>query len=269
MAGVPYHHGWFLSRPDWLAALPSEQAREDATRVVFDIQRQARIDLPTDGELCRFDVNHPDTNGMIEYFVRPMYGIRTQLGAAIARSSRARTDAIPAQARGRGHRPAWRRRAQSAGRLRTGRAWLAVPFKFTVTSPYMLSRTLLDLHYGDFEEAHYGRGRRAGQSRCAVCRALACRWMRPISPAIPTMRRPAARAINAVLDAVTSKLRAVHLCFGNYGGQTIQKGAWAKADGFPEFASRRSCGSRTGAASAAGTGSAERCRTAGSSLESA
>ena len=56
--------------PDWLAALPSEQARLDATRVVFDIQRQAGIDLPTDGELYRFDVNHPDTNGMIEYFVR-------------------------------------------------------------------------------------------------------------------------------------------------------------------------------------------------------
>ena len=52
--------------PDWLAALPSEQAVIDATRVVFDLQRQAGIDLPTDGELYRFDVNHPDTNGMIE-----------------------------------------------------------------------------------------------------------------------------------------------------------------------------------------------------------
>ena len=26
------------------------------------------------------------------------------------------------------------------------------PFKFTVTSPYMLARTLLDRHYRDFEE---------------------------------------------------------------------------------------------------------------------
>src|SRR5207248_11043976 len=68
--------------PDWLAALPSEQARVDATRVVFDTQRQARIDLPTDGELYRFDVNHPDTNGMIDYFVRPMAGIRSQVGRA-------------------------------------------------------------------------------------------------------------------------------------------------------------------------------------------
>src|SRR5690606_6374547 len=35
----------------------------------------------------------------------------------------------------------------------------------------------------------------------------------------------AARAINRVLDAVPGKA-AVHLCFGNYGGQSIQKGAW-------------------------------------------
>ncbi len=44
----------------------------DATRVVFDTQHQAGIDLPTDGELYRFDSNHPHTNGMIEYFVQPM-----------------------------------------------------------------------------------------------------------------------------------------------------------------------------------------------------
>jgi 5-methyltetrahydropteroyltriglutamate--homocysteine methyltransferase len=48
----------------------------------------------------------------------------------------------------------------------------------------------------------------------------------------------AARAINRVLDAVGRAAgpdsgvpggrpqRAVHLCFGNYGGQTIQKGTW-------------------------------------------
>src|SRR5687768_13719420 len=66
--------------PEWLAALPSEQAQLDATRVVFGIQRQAGIDLPTDGELYRFDINHPDTNGMIDYFIRPMGGIRSALG---------------------------------------------------------------------------------------------------------------------------------------------------------------------------------------------
>src|SRR4030081_273856 len=66
--------------PDWLNALPSDQARDDAMRVVFDTQRQAGIDLPTDGELYRFDINHPDTNGMIEYFISPMAGVRTAMG---------------------------------------------------------------------------------------------------------------------------------------------------------------------------------------------
>jgi 5-methyltetrahydropteroyltriglutamate--homocysteine methyltransferase len=35
----------------------------------------------------------------------------------------------------------------------------------------------------------------------------------------------AARAINRILDAVKVQ-KAVHFCFGNYGGQTIQSGEW-------------------------------------------
>src|SRR5690349_12346256 len=66
--------------PAWLPAMPSEESLIDATRVIFQIQREAGIDLPTDGEMYRFDVNHPDTNGMIEYFVRPMSGMRTVVG---------------------------------------------------------------------------------------------------------------------------------------------------------------------------------------------
>ena len=45
--------------------------------MLFALQRQVGIDMPVDGEFYRFDINHPDTNGMIEYFVRPMSGIRT------------------------------------------------------------------------------------------------------------------------------------------------------------------------------------------------
>src|SRR5690606_10832718 len=68
--------------PDWLAALPSQQSLIDATRVVFKIQEMAGIDVVVDGELYRFDVNHPDTNGMIEYFIRPMSGIRSKITRA-------------------------------------------------------------------------------------------------------------------------------------------------------------------------------------------
>ena len=66
--------------PDWLAASPSEQALVDAMRVVLATQEQAGIDVVCDGELYRFDVNHPETNGMIEYFVRPMAGVRREIG---------------------------------------------------------------------------------------------------------------------------------------------------------------------------------------------
>src|SRR5437870_1933074 len=65
--------------PEWLVALPSEEALRDATAVVFKTQELAGIDLVVDGELYRFDINHPDTNGMIDYFIRPMEGIRWRI----------------------------------------------------------------------------------------------------------------------------------------------------------------------------------------------
>ena len=65
--------------PEWLVAAPSSQALIDATRVVIATQEAAGVDVVCDGELYRFDVNHPETNGMIEYFVRPMQGVRLQM----------------------------------------------------------------------------------------------------------------------------------------------------------------------------------------------
>src|SRR3989304_4907932 len=66
--------------PEWLATAPSEQALVDATRVGPHIQERAGNDAGCDGELYRFDLNHPETNGMIEYFVRPMSGVRGEIG---------------------------------------------------------------------------------------------------------------------------------------------------------------------------------------------
>ena len=98
--------------PDWLGALPSEQAVIDATRVVIHTQEQAGIDLVCDGELYRFDVNHPETNGMIEYFVKPMAGVRSGVTFDELVAYRGSAgDEIP-------HAPAGRRRrADRAGTL--------------------------------------------------------------------------------------------------------------------------------------------------------
>src|SRR5579872_1188094 len=63
--------------PAWLAALPSSPALQDAILVAVRTQELAGIDVVSDGELTRFNVNHPETNGMIEYFVTPLGGIST------------------------------------------------------------------------------------------------------------------------------------------------------------------------------------------------
>ena len=74
-----------FSQIDWIYTLPSEQTVRDATRVVIGLQRDAGIDLPTDGELYRYDISHPDTNGMIEYFISRIGGIDTRIGVSDAK----------------------------------------------------------------------------------------------------------------------------------------------------------------------------------------
>src|SRR3984957_10730714 len=98
------------------------------------------------------------------------------------------------------------------------------PFKFTVTSPYMLARTLLDRHYSSFEDLLMAvAGVLAQQVAGLPCTCLQVDEAN--IPGNPSDAPLAAAAINRVLDAFAGT-RAVHLCFGNYGGQTIQKGDW-------------------------------------------
>ncbi len=214
--------------PDWLAALPSEQAVLDATRVVIHTQERAGIDVVCDGELYRFDVNHPETNGMIEYFVRPLDGVRGEIGFSewIEYSRGAAT-------RFRTRPPGVVEGPIGAGALNLpiacarARALASRPFKFTLTGPHMLAKTLHDLHYRDPEKlAHAIAEVLADQVR--HCDADVIQVDEANLPGHPEEWRWAAAAINKVLEAVPGKARAaVHLCFGNYGGQSIQKGGWA------------------------------------------
>jgi 5-methyltetrahydropteroyltriglutamate--homocysteine methyltransferase len=211
--------------PEWLAALPSEQARLDATRVVFDIQRQAGIDMPTDGELYRFDVNHPDTNGMIEYFIHPMAGIRAKVGRS-DHEAFARMNAMRFRRKAAGvvEEPLGEGSLNLLADCELAASVAGGPFKFTVTSPYMLARTLLDRHYGGFEELLMA----VASVLAKQVTGLACTCLQVDEaniPGNPSDGPMAAAAINRVLDGFAGT-RAVHLCFGNYGGQTIQKGEW-------------------------------------------
>jgi 5-methyltetrahydropteroyltriglutamate--homocysteine methyltransferase len=217
--------------PDWLTTRPTDEALNDATRLVFALQRQTGIDLPTDGELYRFDINHPDTNGMIEYFVHRLGGIRREVGRADTARFRAR-----AEMRFRRRPAGVVMGAITEGTLNLpedcGRAarMAGGPFKFTLTSPYMLARTLLDEHYRDFERLTLA----LADALAAQAGALDCDCVQIDEanlPGNPADGPLAAESINRVLDAVRGT-KAVHLCFGNYGGQTIQTGTWAALTGF-------------------------------------
>ena len=213
--------------PDWLVAAPSEQALIDATRVVLATQEEAGIDLVCDGELYRFDLNHPETNGMIEYFTTPMRGVRRQI----------EFDELLAFRELPGMRFRTRPPGVVDGPIGSGtldlpdacaraKALTRKPFKFTVTGPHMLAKTLLDHHYKD-----------VATLALAIADVLAAQ-VRHIDadvvqldeanlPGHPDEWEWASAAINRVLDAVRGKA-AVHLCFGNYGGQSIQQGHWGK-----------------------------------------
>jgi len=217
--------------PAWLRVCNTRESLRDAMLVVLKIQELAGIDLVADGELYRWDINHPETNGMIDYFVRKLEGVQVELTLDHLRAWGQKTGmAYRSQAAGivtgtLGH-----------GRLNLARDYALYrdltpkPKKFTVTSPYMLAKVLDDARYG---------------SLAALVMALADLLkvqLEEIDAAVvqvdeanvtghPDDGPIAAAGINRVLEGVSGR-KAVHLCFGNYGGQTIQKGTYAKLVAF-------------------------------------
>ncbi len=214
--------------PEWLVAAPSEQGLIDATRVVLATQEQAGVDVVCDGELYRFDVNHPETNGMIEYFVRPMQGVRYAMSF----------DEVMAYRSQPGMRFRTRPPGVVDGPLSSGTLDLPLacqraaalathPFKFTVTGPHMLAKTLLNRHYdGTPELAHAIADVLAEQVRHVEADIVQIDEAN--LPGHPEEWEWAASSINRVLDAAreAGAAPAVHLCFGNYGGQSVQQGTW-------------------------------------------
>lgn len=211
--------------PDWLVNNPSEQALADATRVVLHTQELAGIDVVCDGELYRFDPNHPETNGMIEYFVRPMSGVATDISfdeltkyrAQPGMQFRTRPPGVVDGPVGAGY-------LDLPGACRAAQHLTASTFKFTLTGPHMLAKTLVNRHYAGVPDL-----------AMAIADVLA-EQVRHIDadvvqldeanlPGAPDEWQWAADAINRVLDAVKGT-PAVHLCFGNYGGQSVQQGTW-------------------------------------------
>lgn len=216
---------------DWFVQSPSRRALQDATAVVLKTQELADLDLVADGELYRFDVNHPETNGMIDYFVRPLANVREDVTLADEKTFRRREEmkfrAEPA--------------AVVEGKVGPGtlnlvadyegvRALTNHPVKFTITGPHMLSKTLLDRHYDDRPALAYALAETMAEQVREID-ADVVQFDEANLAGSPEEADWAAEALNVLLDAVPNT-PAVHLCFGNYGGQSIQQGTWEALLGY-------------------------------------
>ncbi len=213
--------------PHWLIATPSRTGVVDATKVVMKTQENAGIDVIVDGELYRWDVNHPETNGMIDYFIGPMSGIRTGVSRTDVREFQQRDEMeFRAEPAGVVDGPIGEGTLDIPSDYERARSCTNADLKFTVTGPHMLSKTLMNNHYSDRPELAE-----------AIAEILA-EQVSAIDPEVlqldeanvtghPEEGDWAARALNTVLDAAGDvERKGVHLCFGNYGGQSIQEGHW-------------------------------------------
>lgn len=213
--------------PLWLRVFSNRESLRDAILAVLKTQELAGIDVIADGELYRWNINHAETNGMIDYFVKPLSGVQGDLTAR--------------------QLDAWRRKPGNQFRamppgvvvdaIGPGRLNLRADYelyrgltrsakKFTVTSPYMLAKMLADDYYHDLSAlvtalADVLKEQIAGIDADVIQVDEANVTGHPDDGPI------AAAGINRVLEGVRRE-RAVHLCYGNYGGQTIQQGTYEK-----------------------------------------
>ncbi len=213
--------------PAWLRLYSTQESVRDAMLVVLKTQELCGIDVVADGELYRWDINHPETNGMIDYFMRPMDGVQVELTYTQLQQWRSRPE--------NAYRPA--PAAVVTEKLQTGRLNLrrdydrfrdltALPKKFTVTSPYMLAKVIADEHYGDLESLVMALADIL-REQVAQVDAQVLQVDEANVTGHPDDGVIAAAGINRVLQGVRGE-KAVHLCYGNYGGQTIQKGTYEK-----------------------------------------
>jgi 5-methyltetrahydropteroyltriglutamate--homocysteine methyltransferase len=211
--------------PHWLLNDSSRVTLRDAIMVVLKTQELAGIDVIADGELNRFNPSHPETNGMIDYFVSRMDGIRTRYSISDLAAFRADQGVVyRSEPAGIVLGPIGEGVLNLPRDFEFTRSLTKQPLKFTCTGPHMLAKVLTDRHYG---------------SRPKLAMAIAevlRRQLEPIDAAVvqldeanisghPEDREWALEAINHVLDGLKTT-RAVHICFGNYGGQSVQKGFW-------------------------------------------
>jgi len=207
--------------PEWFRPDAGEQTLRDAVAVILKTQEILGLDVLVDGEFNRFIPQHPETDGKIDYFVSQLKNIRTEL----SRSEGKLFEELPHL----------RFRNQPAGVVegqigdgtlnlqrdfQRARPLTTRPLKFTLTSPYMLARVLVDRHYHSREELVNALADvLAGQIRDLDADVIQIN--EEVLTGNPSDGPWVAEALNRIFGVVRHK-SCLHLCFGNYGGQVVQ-----------------------------------------------
>src|SRR5258708_1963222 len=137
----------------WMVGNPSRLVVRDAVMAVLKTQELAGLDLVTDGELARFDPNHPEANGMVDYFISQHHGIKKVVSPSDFQHHPADPAAGYETLSG----------ATVVSKIGEGtlnlprdcefaRSLTRSPYKFTCTGPHMLARMLANHHYPDIAE---------------------------------------------------------------------------------------------------------------------
>ena len=211
--------------PSWLVGNTSRLVLRDAVMAVLKTQELAGIDLVTDGELMRFDPSHPETNGMVDYFASRMDGIRKHF--SLSDFERFRSD----------HASGYRllTAGMVVGKIQDGtlnlpsdcefaRPLTKLPFKFTCTGPHMLARVLTNCFYKNIADLAMDIAV-VLRHQLELIEAEVVQLDEACIAGYPEDAPWAAEALNHVLDGILSD-KAVHICFGNYGGQSQLRGFW-------------------------------------------
>jgi len=211
--------------PSWLIGNTSRLVLRDAVMAVLKTQELAGLDLVTDGELMRFDPSHPETNGMVDYFASRMDGIRKHF--SLSDFDRFRSD------RATGYRLLTAGMVVAKihdGTLNLPRDYELVstltktPLKFTCTGPHMLARVLTNCFYRNVADLAMDIAV-VLRRQLEFIEAEVIQLDEACIAGYPEDAPWAAEAINHVLDGLLNE-KAVHICFGNYGGQPTLKGFW-------------------------------------------
>jgi 5-methyltetrahydropteroyltriglutamate--homocysteine methyltransferase len=209
----------------WLVASPSRPVLRDAVMTVLKTQELAGLDLVTDGELMRFDPSNPEANGMVDYFVARMSGIRNsfspadfdQFRADRASGYRLLTPGVVTGKVGEGTLNLLRDYEFVSGLTKS-------PLKFTCTGPHMLARLLTNCYYKDVADLAMDIAE-VLRSQLEFLEADTVQLDEASIVGYPEDSIWAAEAINHVLSGVLNDT-AVHICFGNFGGQPMLRGFW-------------------------------------------